>query len=244
MADMEYEPDSYVEESKARLLAHPFVVRFIQLIPDRSISWVKFFSKCSLDQSGYRYGSLLRSGLEVRSVNTYASGTPVVTLGVFSTQLIPQNAYITNFGGIIRHWSELETEADISHTIDIPNTGHAEYGKCYASWFHRPTKAGLQSRPHTLPHITLHPKHYSIHYQKRGIGFMINRAHNSRTNCAVRFVYPSSDLKARGYFPYPIFYATMDILPNTELRTCYYNTYPAARRTNRQIRAIFTTISN
>lgn len=224
--DKQSESDSYVEEeSKARLLPPPFVVRFLKLKPDRSISWVKFFAKCSLDQGGYRYGSLLRSGLEVRSVNKVASGTPVVTLGVFSTQRIPKNAYITSFGckDMVRHWSELKTETDLSHTIDLPNTGHALFGKWHASWFHRPVIAGMRSRPRTIPYETRHPKHYSLQYQKHGIGFMINKAPNSRTNCAIRYVYPTCELAAKGYLPYPIFYAKMDILPNTELTCCYNN---------------------
>ena len=222
------ESDSSANTSKARLLPSPPIeVKFFLIKPECRLSLFPFLAKCIyLQNEDYRYGSLLRSGLEVRSVEKFdASGSSFVTLGVFSTHLIPKNAFITNYEGIQEYKSSLKTKDDKSHAISLPNSMWVENGKQFASIFPRPDKAGVRSIPIAFP-IPLHPLaylSYPLSYEKRGIGYMMNHSPKSRANCSLKYVIPSSINEAMGYLPYPIFYAKMDIMPNTELTWCYNN---------------------
>ena len=219
--DNESASRSSADESKARLLPS-IAVGFLLIKPERRLSYFPFLAKCIyLLSEDYRYGSLLRSGLEVRSVEKFdASGSSFVTLGVFSTHLIPKNAFITNYEGIHRYKTSLKTKADKSHAISLPNTMVVADGKEYASMFQRPDKAGQLSKPFTFP-FPMHPESYPLSYEKRGIGYMMNHSPRSHANCSLKYIIPSSLDETKGYFPYPIFYAKIDIMPNTELTWCY-----------------------
>jgi hypothetical protein len=167
----------------------------------------------------FEYGTMLRSGLEIRCVYKSVNGKDVPTLGVFATCDIPRNAFVTTYGGVIRDRSCFHSLADKSHAIRIPYGPYAEDGKQYAELFLRPVQPGVPSYP------CLDPSNpYMYEYLGRGIGFMMNHASRRFANCTLRYVEPSFSLECHGHLPIPIFTSKREIKRDEEL-TWYYNNY-------------------
>ncbi len=162
--------------------------------------------------SQYPYGSVARSGLEVRSVAKHQS----MTLGVFATSNIHMFSFITSYGGIKTYKTELMTADDKSHALSLPNSLFVEDGKGLACLFSRPTVAGVVSLPC--------PRHtYSTTFLQSGVGFMMNHSPRRSANCMLRYIKPPPSLETMGCVAIPIFVSKRDIIAGEELTWCYNN---------------------
>ncbi len=161
----------------------------------------------------YPYGSVARSGLEVRSVAKHQT----MTLGVFATSNISMFSFVTFYGGVKKYKSELVAADDKSHALSLPNSLFVEDGKGLACLFPRPIRAGIVSRPRLTNGKIDHP------YYQSGIGYMMNHAPRRSANCCLRYISPPTSLETMGFVAIPIIVAKRDILAEEELTFCYNN---------------------
>lgn len=195
---------------------------FLILSTTSSLNWYGF--KIETEEKYhdfYPYGTMLRSGLEVKSVNKSVNGFDVPTLGVFATCDIPMHAFVSYYGGELQHQSNYHSLSEKSHAVRIPNSMLVMDGKPYAELFTRPMQLLAPSYP------CLDPSHpYMSSYLSSGIGFMMNHASRRFANCILRYVYPSYALESRGIISIPILIAKRHISPGEEL-TWFYNNFEA-----------------
>ena len=169
--------------------------------------------------TNYPFGTMLRSGLVVRSVNKSLGGQNVTTLGVFSTCMIPKHAFVTYYGGVLTDRSKFHSVSDKTHAVRLPNTHFVEDGKMIANMFTRPMQLGKVSYPCLDPSSP-----FISAYLNRGIGCMMNHASRRFANCVLRYVVPPPSLEVCGHVPIPILIAKRQIQPDEEL-TWFYNNY-------------------
>ena len=186
-------------------------------VPDLRIPSYKVFSELvtNLGSSGYPYGSMARSGIEIRSVAKISKdGKHYYTLGAFSTCRIPKHSLITFYGGEKKYKSDIIIK---SHAMSLPGSIYAEDGKGLSMLFQRHNKAGLISLPIKYPNMYMHG------YQSGGIGYMMNHATSRKANCVLKYMNPPRILENMGYDPVPFLASSRDIAPFEELTFNYNN---------------------
>ncbi len=183
-------------------------------------TYSKFIRMVELGQEQFPgpYGSVRRSGLEVRSVDKGDGVNRNITLGVFATYTIPQHAFVTYYGGIKRYGDVYDSLESKSHAMRIPNSLYVEDGKALAALFTRHNVHGLASYPRVDPY-----NQYATTYASSGVGFMFNHASRRNANCILRYVRPSPSLEALGIDAIPILLARVEIHAGTELTFVYNN---------------------
>ena len=202
-------------DAELKCVFRPEFLIFSQL---RIPTYSKFIRLVELGQEQFPYGSVRRSGLEVRSVDKGDGVNRNITLGVFATSTIPQHAFVTYYGGIKRYGDVYDSLESKSHAMRIPNSLYVEDGKALAALFTRHGVHGLVSYPSVEPH-----NQYATAYASSGVGYMLNHASRRDANCILRYVRPSPSLEAVGIDAIPILLARVEIHADTELTFSYNN---------------------
>ena len=175
----------------------------------------KVFAHMVQESSMYPYGSMARSGIEIRSVEKQCrDGTKYVTLGAFTTCCIPKDALVTFYGGEKKYMNEISMR---SHAMRLPRSMFAEDGKGLSLLFQRHETVGMVSLPIKYPNI------YVDSFRSLGIGYMLNHASKRTANCVLKYANPPSSMEEIGYSPVPFFVSKMNIGEHEEL-TFDYNT--------------------
>ena len=185
-------------DAEKKCVSRPEFLIFNQL---RIPTYSNFIRLVELGQEKFPYGSVHRSGLEVRSVDKGDVVNRIMTLGVFSTSTIPQHAFVTYYGGIKRYRDIYDSMESKSHAMLIPNSLFVEDGKELAALFTRHGVHGVTSYPNLDPHSP-----YAMSYRSSGVGYMLNHASRRDANCILRYVRPTPSLEAMGFHAIPYYW--------------------------------------